>query len=318
MQFDDNDMTLFVGKGPSSAIPAAPGEAVHVSPGGAARSALYIAQQASVEDFTMGLNPLVNCASRLLLEMVYLRAAGPDSENTPGEGRSHKENTPVESPGPGEDAPGEGHSEGERKLEDLRRRLEAEIRGFENLALGGEIDHSQVLAAKYVLCTAVDESVSTSPRGAGGDWSRQALLSTFHNETWGGEKFFQITERCMQQPARNLYLLELIYLLLSLGFEGRYKLQSRGSIELELLRERIYRQVRMLRGEPAQDLCKKLPEEKYRNRIYTYVPVSLLITFVLSCLLVSYLGFAHILTNRTAPVLHQFAVHGEANEGGAQ
>ncbi len=292
MQFDDNDRTLFFGTSESSAAGLSPGETVHVSTGGAARSAVYIAQQASVEEFSMGLNPLVNYSGRLLIEIVRLRSAGSEEAARQGEGGSG--------------------------LEDLRQRLEAEIRCFEAQALSAEIDHSQVLAAKYVLCTALDESVSTSPVGAGGEWSRQALLSTFHNETWGGEKFFQIAERCMQQPARNLYLLELIYLLLSLGFEGRYKLQSRGVIELELLRERIYRQVRMLRGEPPQDLCKKLPEGRYANRIYTYVPVALLATFVLSCLFVTYLGFAHILANRAEPVLYRLAVQAAVSQGGAQ
>jgi type VI secretion system protein ImpK len=296
MQFDDSDKTCFEGQESSTAMSPPPGEAVHVLPGNGARSPVYVAQQASLEDYTPGLNPLVNCASHLLLEMVYLRTPGAE----------------------GLDPQGGERRQGGQGLEDLRRRLEAEIRGFENVALGCEIDHAQVLAAKYVLCSALDESVSTSPLGAGGDWSNQALLTTFHNETWGGEKFFQITERCMQQPARNLYLLELIYLLLSLGFEGRYKLQSRGPIELELLRERIYRQVRMLRGEPEQDLCKKLPEGKYRNKIYTYVPISLLVTFVVSCLAVSYLGFAHVLANRAEPILHLFAIQADKNGGGAQ
>lgn len=142
MQFDDNDRTLFLGNSGSSAAAPPPGETVHVSTGGAARSAVYVAQQASVEEFSLGLNPLVNYAGRLLIEIVHLRSVG--SEGASGQGEAWS------------------------GLEELRRRLEAEIRCFEAQALGAEIDHSQVLAAKYVLCTALDESVSTSPMGSGG------------------------------------------------------------------------------------------------------------------------------------------------------
>ena len=293
MQSRDDDKTMFEGGERMPEKSRLPDEALNVTPGEhASRSAVYIAQQASLEDYTPGLNPLVNCASGLLLEMVRLRTLGSETMAPRGDGETRAD---------------------ERGLEDLGNRLEAEIRGFENRALGCDIDHSQVLAARYVLCTALDESVSTSPHGAHGGWSRQALLSTFHNETWGGEKFFQIIDRCIQQPARNLYLLELIYLLLSFGFEGRYKLQSRGPIELELLRERIYRQVRILRGEPALDLCKKLPDGNYKNKIYTYVPLYLLIVFVITCLTVTYVSFFHILENRAEPLLHQFAVSSFAN-----
>lgn len=293
MQSRDDDKTKFEGEEHTPEKSRLPDEPVHVTPGEhGLRSAVYIAQQASLEDYTPGLNPLVNCASGLLLEMVRLRALGSETVKSQGDGETRDE---------------------ESGLDDLRNRLEAEIRGFENRALGSEIDHSQVLAARYVLCTALDESVSTSPQGAHGGWSRQALLSTFHNETWGGEKFFQIIDRCIQQPARNLYLLELIYLLLSLGFEGRYKLQSRGPIELELLRERIYRQVRILRGEPTQDLCKKLPDGNYKNKIYTYVPLYLLVIFVVTCLAATYASFFHILDNRAEPLLHQFTVSSSAN-----
>jgi len=82
---------------------------------------------------------------------------------------------------------------------------------------------------------------------------------------------------------------------------------------LELLRERIYRQVRILRGEPSLDLCKKLPDGNYKNKIYTYVPVYLLIIFVVTCLSATYMSFFHILENRAEPLLHQFAVSSSVN-----
>lgn len=298
MQPTDNDKTIFEGMDAPRDLPSSV-RAVSVSSSGqGSRSAIYIAQQTSLEDYTPGLNPLVNSAAHLLLEMVSLRSGGSDDADQREMERREQADDP--------------------QLESLRTRLEAEIRGFEAQALACEIDNSHVLAARYVLCTALDESVSTSRLGAGGGWSRQALLSTFHNETWGGEKFFQILERCMQQPARNLYLIELLYLLLSLGFEGRYKLQARGPIELESLREKIYRQVRLLRGEPSPDLSRKLPDGNYKNKIYTYVPLWLMAAIVVSCLFITFLGFAHILENRTEPLLHQFNVHDLNKLGGAQ
>lgn len=251
-----------------------PFPAVAVASGSQApRNAVYIAQQTSLEDFTPGLNPMVNAAAHLLLEVVRLR-----------EGK-------------------------ENDVETLRARLEAEVRGFEANALASELDNSHVLAARYVLCTALDEAVTTSKLGADGEWSRLALLSTFHNETWGGEKFFQILDRCMQQPARNLYLLELMYLLLSLGFEGRYRLLDRGPIALESLRDKIYRQVRLLRGEPRPDLAKALPSGGVRDKIYAYIPLWLIVAAVFFCLSATFWGFSFLLEQRAEPLLQQFAGH---------
>lgn len=252
-----------------------PFAAVAVAPGRQApRSALYLGQQSSLDDYTPGLNPLVNAASHLFLEIIRLRHPG------------------------------------ETDLETLRDRLEAEIRGFNAQAVALGIRESQVNAAQYLLCTALDESVTTSSiSGAQGEWQHKSLLSTFHKDTWGGEVFFDVLARTMEQPASRLYLLELIYLLLSLGFEGKYKLQDRGPLALESLRDQLYRQIRLLRGEPSPDLAKKLSAGKFKNRIYAYVPTWLIAVLVLFCLSVTYWGFSHTLDSKAQPLLAQFAEH---------
>mgnify|MGYP003621116381 FL=1 len=50
---------------------------------------------------------------------------------------------------------------------------------------------------------------------------------------------FQLIERFSREPAKNLYLLELLYVCLSLGFEGRFRVESRGTLELESIRDNI-------------------------------------------------------------------------------
>jgi type VI secretion system protein ImpK len=98
----------------------------------------------------------------------------------------------------------------------------AEVQAFDAKAQGYNIHPKTVLAARYMLCTAVDELVLNTEWGGNSNWSRHSLLSLFHNETFGGERFFIITNFVSREPAKNLDLLELIYIILSLNFKGKY------------------------------------------------------------------------------------------------
>jgi type VI secretion system protein ImpK len=243
----------------------------------APHNAPYLAQQTSFDEYTPGLNPLVNAASKLLLEIVKLRESK------------------------------------EIDLEALRSRLEAEIRGFNSHASAFGISEAQVNAAQYLLCTALDESVTTSTiPGSEGEWQQKSLLSTFHKDTWGGEVFFDVTSRTMEQPASRLYLLELIYLLLSLGFEGKYRLMDRGPLSLESLRDQLYRQIRLLRGEASPDLAKKPPTTSIKDKIYAYVPNWLVASIVCFCLSVSWWGFSQVLSGKAQPLATKYMSHATA------
>ena len=52
----------------------------------------------------------------------------------------------------------------------------------------------------------------TSPWGGQSMWASQSMLAYFHNETWGGEKFFAILSRAMMEGEKFQELLEFIYL----------------------------------------------------------------------------------------------------------
>lgn len=257
-----------------------PFTAVAVAPGRQApRNAPYLAQQTSFDEYTPGLNPLVNAASHLLLEIVRLRIAA------------------------------------EVDIETLRTRLEAEIRGFNAQAVALGVSEAQVNAAQYLLCTALDESVtSSSIPGAQGEWQHKSLLSTFHKDTWGGEVFFDVLSRTMEQPASRLYLLELIYLLLSLGFEGKYRMQEKGVLQIESLRDQLYRQIRLLRGEPSPDLSKKMEAGTFKNKTYAYVPLWLIAALVVFCLSVTWWGFSHTLAGKSDPLLIMYGSNAPAGE----
>ena len=115
----------------------------------------------------------------------------------------------------------------------LRTSLAQGIRDFAARAAARGIAPERVMAARYVLCTMIDEAAADTPWGGMGVWGRHSLLAMFHNETEGGEKVFQLMARLAEKPAENRDLLELIYAAITLGFEGRYRVIQNGRAQLD-------------------------------------------------------------------------------------
>ncbi len=136
----------------------------------------------------------------------------------------------------------------------LRSSLTQAIQRFEADAHKLGLDNGQVVASRYVLCTALDEAVANTPWGAQAGWNKQSLLVHFHNEAWGGEKVFQLLAKLAQDAKQNRSLLELVYCVLALGFEGRYRVLDNGRAQLESVRQRLAELIRKDRPPPDTDL----------------------------------------------------------------
>jgi type VI secretion system protein ImpK len=131
----------------------------------------------------------------------------------------------------------------------LRDYLVQQVQQFESRARALGIPPETIIGARYCLCTALDETAAQTPWGGSGVWSRHSLLVTFHNETWGGEKFFQLLAKLAQNPQQHAHLLELMYYCLALGFEGRFRIIDNGRTQLETLKQRLVEILRQQRGE---------------------------------------------------------------------
>ncbi|MDD5367112.1 MAG: DotU family type VI secretion system protein [Gallionellaceae bacterium] len=136
----------------------------------------------------------------------------------------------------------------------LRDFLLQAIAEFEQQARKAGIAAEKIMVVRYALCTVVDETVASTPWGGTSLWARESLLVTLHKETWGGEKFFQLLNKMVEDPLRNLDLLEFMYACLALGFEGRFRVIDNGKAQLNELRARIYQIIRQQRGEFERDL----------------------------------------------------------------
>jgi type VI secretion system protein ImpK len=198
-------------------------------------------------------------------------------------------------------------------VDSLRRQATQEVRSFEDHARQAGIPAEDVLAARYVLCTTIDEAVLNTPWGAQSGWASQSLLVTFHRESFGGEKFFQILERIAGEPQRYQHLLELIYVCVSLGFEGKYRLDERGAVKLADIRQDLYRRIRNLRGTPESELSPlwKGVEDK-RNAVIRFVPLWVVAVACVTILAGVFFFFHSRLGSKAEPVqaaLAQAGVH---------
>ena len=117
----------------------------------------------------------------------------------------------------------------------LKEALADGVRKFEAQARSEGLPNEQVIAARYIVCTLLDESAASTPWGGSGVWANQSLLVLFHNETWGGEKVFQLMSKLAENVPANRNLLELMYVALAFGFEGRYRVLNDGKAQLESL-----------------------------------------------------------------------------------
>ncbi|MDY7532749.1 type IVB secretion system protein IcmH/DotU [Pseudomonas sp. Bout1] len=232
---------------------------------------IYAARLQGAEHFNVGLNNLVAPAWELLSEVVRLK-----------------------------------RSTAQESLRALNERLSSAITLFETRARHDGAQSSEVMAARYVLCSVIDEAVVTTPWGNQSDWSKMSLLSSFHNETFGGEKFFQLLERMSRDPFKHLAMLELMYLCLSLGFEGKYRIMERGLMQLEQVRDALYRQIRHVRGEPPPACAPPSRPSQQRQRSLRMVPASWVAMFVVACLVGLYSGFAWVLGEQRETALQPY------------
>ncbi|MBC8949528.1 MULTISPECIES: DotU family type VI secretion system protein [Xenorhabdus] len=186
----------------------------------------------------------------------------------------------------------------------LRQQLINEIRRFEVECQQVNVPYNVIIGARYCLCTALDEAAALTPWGLRSVWSGSGLLVTFHNETWGGEKFFQLLAKLSQNPRDNLLLLELINFCLLLGFEGRYRVIDNGRTQLETVKQRLFQLISSIRGNNPIELSKKIQAITLPNKpqhISLPVWISIAILSFLVCIL--YINLNWQLNDRVNPIL---------------
>jgi type VI secretion system protein ImpK len=220
----------------------------------------------------VGTNPLVSAAAPLLALAVRLRSATPLAN-----------------------------------LEALRDRVVNEIHAFERLVSSTDEPREALRGGHYAICATIDDVINNTPWG-GAQWARQSVCGLFHKDTSGGDRFFEFLGHFQREPGRYTHVLELMYLCLSLGFQGRFRVTQRGASELTQMREGLYNLLRQSRSEVERELSPHWRGLEAPHRpLSAVLPTWVVGIAVLAVLAVVYAVFVYLLNDKSDPVFDRLA-----------
>lgn len=191
--------------------------------------------------------------------------------------------------------------------EAMSRFLSLQLGKFEQRAQQAGCDKVETEAARYVLCTVLDEFAGESLWGGSGVWAKHSMLLIHFRETWGGEKVFQLLERFQRDPRRFIQSMELIYSCMAVGFKGKFHIQQEGELAHQALKSQLFKQIRLQRGNSpealADEWASKAPKHRARLRVIPWWLIPVGTVCLLSLLYMGILFHLHSLAQDSTDVI---------------
>jgi len=188
-----------------------------------------------------------------------------------------------------------------RDIDSVNRKMRREMDRFgENITkYGGDSRYLKI--ARYMMCTFCDELIANSSWALARDWAGVGLLNHYHQESYGGDKFFQMLEKFMGEPSRYIDLLELSFVCLSFGFGGRYKQQNRLQ-ELNILKENLYKQIKNISSKKEKFYIDH-PHATRHHKLYSKLSDKVILITVLIFMIIIYSAFSYLVSTNETPLI---------------
>jgi len=232
------------------------------------------AQGATLQHLVAGINPLLTAAGPLLALLSQLRATTQHADRA-----------------------------------GLQRQLLGLIGEFEERARASGVTRPQVTAARYLLCTFIDEVIASTPWGADAPSGTRGLLQEFHEDESGATKVFELLDKLSADSQTHAPLLELFYVCFALGFEGHYARKPNGRAELAALAARLLERVRPeaapRAGMGPRVLSSRWAGEPRAGPTLALVPLWLAVVVGAALVLGALMWMSTRLSRQAAPVLQQ-------------
>jgi type IV / VI secretion system protein, DotU family len=97
---------------------------------------------------------------------------------------------------------------------------------FEKNCSALKVAPDTIAEAKYALIALIDETVLSVPGICRDYWMSRPLQLEHFGDNIAGQEFYNKLQKMLLQPENKKDVLEVYYLCLSLGFEGKYKISN--------------------------------------------------------------------------------------------
>ena len=178
-------------------------------------------------------------------------------------------------------------------LPELHQYLLKSMSKLHNRGLQADYPPGMMEKTCYALCAAFDEEIMNTWWGQEACWENHSLVARLFKQRNAGEVFFILLEQARQNTAKMIDFIELLYLLLRLGFRGRF--QNTDGHALTELTNNLYDDIRKYRKaspvSPIPVQCKPW-QPLQQPRPIKYLPAILL--FLLLAGIASHLWIRHI------------------------
>ena len=161
-------------------------------------------------------------------------------------------------------------------IQTLKRRLIEKMDYHTRLFAEQGIENTHVMIVRYVISTFVDELLGTMDWHDGEAWANHSLLGHYYQETYGGEKFFQLLEQFAQEPSKYMQHMKLMYTCLSLGYRGKYSLSNNTDGQIESIRQELYTRIKNYDTQEER-FYKDHPISSRKHKLTLHIPYKMFI-----------------------------------------
>jgi len=112
----------------------------------------------------------------------------------------------------------------------LRQKIKELIDSWRRKCQRAEIETQDVETAQFALIAFLDETIITSDWAEQNTWMASPLQMEYYSRFDAGEEFFTRLEDLRQRPKSHTSVLEIYYLCMAMGFEGKYQLHDKEKL----------------------------------------------------------------------------------------